>query len=571
MAKSRHNRVQVNRDSEEVHVQRDRTIVLKPAESTQQVGPVVLTAAYERQKLRACVADVHRDMPAVLRNPPERNARRMAVRAPPKVDDEGNRQGELEQRSAEKPEEFTERREDQVTCLVNRQIDSVEDSPVLRPEKTWDSVQGERASQEEAHATLAVRCGSLLGHDVHLRKGRNSDALTPRASLRFGGSVYRARLSRFRIPVLYASAALAGVVSPIRLIAQARDSLASTGSIAGVVRDSSGAGVVGADLLFIGTVLHVTSDTAGRFRFTAVPIGAGALQVRRLGYRATSIPVNVDGGATTTLTITLALVPRELDPVLVEASRQPGVRYLQGFYERRSKGHGYFITRDQIATRQWSDMTDVLRSLVPAVRISSSRMARNAVRLRNSRCAPLVWLDGAPAMAGEFDLDVISPETVSGIEVYPGPATVPVEFRSTRGIEACGVIVVWSRVDAPEPRTRRKRNESKGDSTAVVRVYNAEEVDSAARVDSTGISQPFYPDSLYAFRVSGEVVAQFVVDTTGQVLLETFAAVSSTHPAFTESVRRSLAHSKFHPAMLKGRRVRQLMVLPYRFVMQGPG
>jgi TonB family protein len=206
------------------------------------------------------------------------------------------------------------------------------------------------------------------------------------------------------------------------------------------------------------------------------------------------------------------------------------------------------------------------------VRISSSRMARNAVRLRGSRCAPLVWLDGAPAMAGEFDLDVISPESVSGIEIYPGPATVPVEFRSTRGLETCGVIVVWSRVDAPEPRDRRRRAQPKGaDSTLAARVYNAEEVDSAARVDSTGISQPSYPDSLYAFRVGGEVVAQFVVDTTGRVLLDTFAAVSSTHAAFTEAVRRSLQHSKFQPAMLAGRRVRQVMVLPYRFVMDGPG
>jgi hypothetical protein len=366
---------------------------------------------------------------------------------------------------------------------------------------------------------------------------------------------------------------LAGVAPLSQLVAQQRDSALSTGAITGVVRDSSGARLVGADLSVTGTTLRTLSDTAGRFRFVGVPAGAGALYVRRLGYRATSLAITVEREATASVTVTLVRLPRELDPVLVEASRQPSVRYLQGFYERRSKGHGYFITRDQISTRQWSDMTDVLRSLVPAVRISSSRMARNAVRLRGSRCAPLVWLDGAPAMAGEFDLDVISPQTVSGIEIYPGPATVPVEFRSTRGLEACGVIVVWSRVDPPEPRERRRRTQPKGaaDSTVAVRAYTAEEVDSAARVDSTGISQPFYPDSLYAFRVGGEVVAQFVVDTTGQVLLDTFSAVLSTHPAFTEAVRRSLRHSKFQPAMLAGRRVRQVMVLPYRFVMDGRG
>ena len=384
--------------------------------------------------------------------------------------------------------------------------------------------------------------------------------------------MYRPTVSRFRVAASYATAALAVVVFSRQLIAQERDSTGTTGTIAGVVRDSAGARLVGADLSVAGTTHRAISDAAGGFRFIGMPAGSAVLRVRRLGYRATSVLVTVEPGRTGSITVTLALLPRELDPVLVEASRQPAVRYLQGFYERRSKGHGYFITRDQISTRQWSDMTDVLRSLVPAVRISSSRMARNAVRLRGSRCAPLVWLDGAPAMAGEFDLDVISPETVSGIEIYPGPATVPVEFRSTRGLEACGVIVVWSRVDSPEPRDRQRRAPRKtADSTLAVRVYNADEVDSGARVDSTGISQPFYPDSLYAFRVGGEVVAQFVVDTTGQVLLDTFTAVSSTHPAFTEAVRRSLRHSKFQPATLAGRRVRQVMVLPYRFVMDGRG
>ena len=385
--------------------------------------------------------------------------------------------------------------------------------------------------------------------------------------------MYRPTVSWFRVAALCAAAALTGVVCSGRLVAQQRDSAATTGVIAGVVRDSGGARLIGADLSLGGTAFRAMSDTAGRFRFVGVPAGDLALHVRRLGYRASSLPVTVERGGTASVMVTLVHVPRELDPVLVEASRQPAVRYLQGFYERRSKGHGYFVTRDQISTRQWSDMTDVLRSLVPAVRISTSRMARNAVRLRGSRCAPLVWLDGAPAMAGEFDLDVISPESVSGIEIYPGPATVPVEFRSTRGLEACGVIVVWSRVDAPEPRERRRRGQPKStaDSATAVRVYTAEEVDAAARVDTTAISQPFYPDSLYAFRVGGEVVAQFVVDTTGQVLLDTFSAVSSTHPAFTEAVRRSLHHSKFQPAVLRGRRVRQVMVLPYRFVMNGPG
>jgi TonB family protein len=381
--------------------------------------------------------------------------------------------------------------------------------------------------------------------------------------------VYRSLVSRTPLAAAFAAVVYVGVLSPADVAAQAP---ASAGVILGSVRDSSGGTLGGADISLVGTTLRTISDTAGRFRFVGVPAGSGTLHVRRLGYRARWITVVVESGGTASVAVALVRIPQELDPVLVEASRQPSAKYLQGFYERRSKGHGYFVTREQIASREWSELTDVLRSLVPAVRITSSRMARNAVRLRGNRCAPLVWLDGAPAMAGEFDLDFISPETVSGVEIYPGPATVPVEFRSTRGLESCGVIVVWSRVETPEPREPRRRAKARsagGDTMPAVRVYTAEEVDTAARVDSTGMSEPFYPDSLYAFRIGGEVVAQFVVDTTGRVLPETITAVSSTHPAFADAVRRSLRRSKFRPAILAGRPVRQVMVLPYRFVMEG--
>ena len=203
--------------------------------------------------------------------------------------------------------------------------------------------------------------------------------------------MYRPTVSRTRAAALSATVAMLALSSAPDLGAQA----AATGSIAGAVRDSSGGALGGADVSVAGTALRTVTDTAGRFRLVGVPAGSGTVQVRRLGYRARSIAVLVDGGSTASLSVALVRLPQELDPVLVEASRQPSARYLQGFYERRSKGHGYFVTREQIATRNSSELTDVLRSLVPAVRISTSRMARNAVRLRGSRCAPRLRSDAS--------------------------------------------------------------------------------------------------------------------------------------------------------------------------------
>jgi len=65
---------------------------------------------------------------------------------------------------------------------------------------------------------------------------------------------------------------------------------------------------------------------------------------------------------------------------------------------------------------------------------------------------------------------------------------------------------------------------------------------------------------------SGKVVAEFVVDTTGSVVMGTFSAISSTDPDFTVSVRRALEHAIYVPAVLKGRKVQQVVEQPFTFV-----
>jgi hypothetical protein len=49
---------------------------------------------------------------------------------------------------------------------------------------------------------------------------------------------------------------------------------------------------------------------------------------------------------------------------------------------------------------------------------------------------------------------------------------------------------------------------------------------------------------------------------------ETFGIVSTTHPQLTEAVRQAVLDSRFHPAVLGGRRVRQVVQQPFEFVPQ---
>lgn len=223
------------------------------------------------------------------------------------------------------------------------------------------------------------------------------------------------------------------------------------------------------------------------------------------------------------------------------------------------------MTREQIEQRNPRQLTDLFRN-VPGARIQSSTF-NNVVRFRGMRCAPLVWLDGFPATAAEFDLDALDPYIVEGIEVYLGVATVPPEFRWVRGGGSCGAIVIWTGFDERRRKARRAAEAPTELSKQIDerRLFTADQVDVVARVDSGSTVRPAYPDSLYRERVTGQVLVEFVVDTTGAVALESVSAVSSTHTRFTEAVRRALRDARFHPALLAGRKVRQLVQLPVKF------
>ena len=76
---------------------------------------------------------------------------------------------------------------------------------------------------------------------------------------------------------------------------------------------------------------------------------------------------------------------------------------------------------------------------------------------------------------------------------------------------------------------------------------------------------PRYPDMLRSANVEGEVLAQFVVDTTGRADMSTFKVLKETHAMFTAAVKSTLPNMKFYPAEVGGRRVKQLVQMPFQF------
>jgi len=77
-----------------------------------------------------------------------------------------------------------------------------------------------------------------------------------------------------------------------------------------------------------------------------------------------------------------------------------------------------------------------------------------------------------------------------------------------------------------------------------------------------------YPDMLRSANVEGEVLAQFVVDTTGHYESGTFKVLKSSHDLFTAAVKNALPQMRFYPAEVGGRKVKQLVQQPFQFALQ---
>ena len=86
-------------------------------------------------------------------------------------------------------------------------------------------------------------------------------------------------------------------------------------------------------------------------------------------------------------------------------------------------------------------------------------------------------------------------------------------------------------------------------------------------VAAPGSPQPRYPEILRTAGVEGEVLAQFVVDTTGRVEMNTFKILKSSHDMFIAAVRNAMPNMRFIPAEVGGRRVKQLVQQPYTFAI----
>jgi len=354
--------------------------------------------------------------------------------------------------------------------------------------------------------------------------------------------------------------------------AGAQEGTLGTGGIRGTVRDSTGQAIMGAQVTMPGTSLVAESDESGQFELAKVRPGMLSMRFRRLGYQPDTIELLVLAGKTIPLEVTLTRLAVALTPIVV-TGRAELTGWRRGFYERKDVGAGRYFTREDIERRNPSQMSDMFR-MIPGVTVMPSQgMIRNQLRFRGARggCAPLTWLDGAPLSSGEFDIDALSPRSIEAFEVYTG-SIVPPRFSVAPGIgpRTCGVIVVWSREG--ERRPKRPSPNAKSTASELVKlvddrqIFTAAQVDVSARQDSLHPVRPVYPDALFDAQVSGAVMVEFIVTSTGEVDIERISVVFATHPGFIDPVRRALEDAVYVPAIRGGYPVHQVVQHEFQFV-----
>ena len=362
------------------------------------------------------------------------------------------------------------------------------------------------------------------------------------------------------LPAIYVCLASSALLFCARANAQTQ------GSVSGTVTDTSGVPLFGAEITVDAASVRTFSDQQGVFHLGGVPYGTRTLIVRRLGFAPDKTSVDVAAVGEATVSIRLKPIAATLPPIVVRPSRMSYTGRLAGYYERLEKRTGgVFITRDQI-DREQPRMLGQLLQHVPGVTAIRGRSGITGIRLRGRNCWPLVWIDGTPMPSGEVDLDSFSPTSIHGIELYLGSTTAPARYTYTRDVSSCGTILIWSRGPdtdpiGPMPTPLVDLEEL----VAHLSVFNADQVDRRATLDTSRLLQLTFPPGLFAAGIHGLVIAEFVVDTAGRVEDGTVGIVSSTASLFTDAVRVALVSATYVPALKNGHYVRQLVQQPFEF------
>lgn len=221
----------------------------------------------------------------------------------------------------------------------------------------------------------------------------------------------------------------------------------SSALVFGRVLADSARPISGADVSIPALARDTRTDSAGRFRFSALPAGRHLIQIRALGYQPRFAIAQLAAGDTASGDIQLSRTATTLDTVVVRAE-SPAFFGYRDFERRRKTGMGHYLTYSQLERQRDRRLSDVLR-MIPGVRLAPMRRGIGYVAVSRAGCPMDIYLDGLLVSGRRaritMNIDDFMVNELGAVEVYNGPAETPAEFSTMEGA-GCGAIVMWTRL-----------------------------------------------------------------------------------------------------------------------------
>jgi len=227
-------------------------------------------------------------------------------------------------------------------------------------------------------------------------------------------------------------------------------------TVRGVVRADDGRGIPLAEVSDHASGIKVSADSSGAFVLPDVPLGERIIDVRRIGFGAQQFPITLVQGRNRNVALVLPPIAQALPDVkiadkLAKPARYANTRRYDEFYARRVMGFGTFLTREDIDARFKTNTAELLQG-VPGMKV---KRIGNEWRIQSLQCQmglqgsgdssdPQKWIrifiDGMD-VGDASELSTINPAQIEAMEIYKGPAELPVEARG----KGCAAIFIWTR------------------------------------------------------------------------------------------------------------------------------
>lgn len=196
----------------------------------------------------------------------------------------------------------------------------------------------------------------------------------------------------------------------------------------------------------------VRSDSAGRFRFRAVPSGEYVVRVRHVGFDVALEHVSVGDGTTSDVEIAMTAAPHVLGEAIINGKRVLYPMKYAEAYARMARGGGAFFPRERIDSLAPADLMDLLTN-ASGVHVNRGKLTFSQCRTGSALAATSrvqVYLNGSRETqylggVGGFDVNEavkgVPLSSIEVVEVFQGALRIPFQYAD----DACAVVLIWTR------------------------------------------------------------------------------------------------------------------------------